>query len=69
MFALVAFAQANALEALVAPSPHRSKRPGRSQRKAGGLFAAIASPFKRALAWADSDPGLPLIPNRATYQH
>jgi hypothetical protein len=69
MFALVAFAQANALEALVAPSPHRSKRPGRSQRKAGGLFAAIASPFKRAIAWVDSEPTLPFIPYRATFQH
>jgi hypothetical protein len=68
MFALVPLAQANALEALLALSPHRSSRPGRSQRKAAGLFAAIASPIRRALAWADSDPYLPLIPLRpSTY--
>ncbi len=68
MFALVSLAQANALEAILAPSPHRSTRPGRSQRKGASLFAAIASPIRRALAWADSDPHLPLIPLRpSTY--
>jgi hypothetical protein len=68
MFALVALAQANAFEALLAQSPRRPSRSGRSQRKAGSLFAAIASPIRRAMAWADSDPLLPLVPLRpSTY--
>ena len=69
MFALVALAQANALEALVAPvsASVQLGRDGASERPRA---SSRRSPHRSGapLAWADSDPLLPLIPLRpSTY--
>lgn len=54
MFALAAFAQANALEQTFARPPHRSNRPARRQR--GNVLASLIGRARRIIAGAGPEP-------------
>lgn len=62
MFALAAFAQADAIDFAFSPPPRRSPRPGRRSSKGGGGPMSLIRTMRKTITTAAALPTTPWLP-------